>query len=73
MIQQDCSSKNIIEGVKSTLLQDDQDLMMSEDEIISYMDKLPPFSINKDNYFITEFHLIKELTEKQQMQNFKSA
>lgn len=53
--------KNIIEGVKSTLLQDDQDLMMSEDEIISYMDKLPPFSIYKDNYFITGIPLNKRI------------
>lgn len=53
--------KNIIEGVKSTLLQDDQELMMSEDDIISYMDGLPPFSIYKDNFFITGIPLNKRI------------
>ena len=45
--------QRLIEGVKSKIEHDRQELSMSEEEIISYMDGLPPFSIYKDNYFIT--------------------
>ncbi len=45
--------QRLIEGVKSKIEHDRQELAMSEEEIISYMDGLPPFSIYKDNYFIT--------------------
>ena len=45
--------KSLIEGVKSKIAHDRQELVMSEEEIISYIDNLPPFSIYKDNFFIT--------------------
>ncbi|BBD44394.1 MAG TPA: phospholipase [Porphyromonadaceae bacterium] len=44
-----------------SLTQDRQDLAMTEDEIISYMDELPPFSIYKDNYFITGIPLNRSI------------
>lgn len=55
------SLKNLIDGVKSKISQDSPNLAMSEDEIISYMDGLPPFSIYKDNYFITGIPLNGEI------------
>jgi len=45
--------KSIIDDVKSKIEHGRQELAMSEEEIIRYMDGLPPFSIYKDNYFIT--------------------
>ena len=53
--------KSLIEGAKLKIAQDRQDLAMTEDEIISYMDGLPPFSIYKDNYFITGIPLNRSI------------
>ena len=55
------SLKSLIEGIKTKIEQERQGLAMSEDEIISYMDGLPPFSIYKDNYFITGVPLNREI------------
>ncbi len=55
------SLKSLIEGIKTKIEHDRQGLAMSEDEIISYMDGLPPFSIYKDNYFITGVPLNREI------------
>ncbi len=51
--------KILVEDVKTKIEQDRQKLAMSEDEIFRYMDSLPPFSIYKDNYFITGVPLNK--------------
>ncbi|MCE5206386.1 MAG: phospholipase A [Porphyromonadaceae bacterium] len=53
--------RHLIEGVKSKIEHDRQELVMSEEEIISYMDNLPPFSIYKDNYFITGIPLNRNI------------
>ena len=55
------SIKRLIEGVKSKIEHERQELAMSEEEIINYMDNLPPFSIYKDNYFITGIPLNKSI------------
>jgi phospholipase A1 len=55
------SIKHLIEGVKSKIEHERQELAMSEEEIINYMDNLPPFSIYKDNYFITGIPLNKSI------------
>ncbi|HAR39509.1 MAG: hypothetical protein A2W86_10015 [Bacteroidetes bacterium GWD2_45_23] len=55
------SLKNLIEGVKSKIEYDRQELAMTEEEIISHMDNLPPFSIYKDNFFITGIPLNKSI------------
>jgi phospholipase A1 len=53
--------KILVEDVKTKIEQDRQKLSMTEDEIISYMDGLPPFSIYKDNYFITGIPLNRSI------------
>ena len=53
--------RHLIEGVKSKIANDRQELAMSEEEIIRYMDGLPPFSIYKDNYFITGIPLNRSI------------
>jgi len=54
--------KSLIEGAKSKIVHDRQKLAMSDDEIFRYMDSLPPFSIYKDNYFITGVPLNKKIS-----------
>lgn len=53
--------RHLIEGVKSKIANDRQELVMSEEEIVRYMDGLPPFSIYKDNYFITGIPLNRSI------------
>lgn len=53
--------KSLIEGAKSKIAHNRQELSMTEDEIIGYMDELPPFSIYKDNYFITGIPLNRSI------------
>ncbi len=44
---------NIVDYLKSKIEQERQELVMTEGEIIRYMDGLPPpFSIYKDNFFL---------------------
>ncbi len=42
---------NIVDYLKSKIEQERQELVMTEGEIIRYMDGLPPFSIYKDNFY----------------------
>ncbi|MFA5695389.1 MAG: phospholipase A [Proteiniphilum sp.] len=53
--------KGLIETAKSKMAQEWQELAITEDEIINQMDGLPPFSIYKDNYFISGIPLNKRI------------
>lgn len=53
--------KGLIESAKSKMAQEWQELAITEDEIINQMDGLPPFSIYKDNYFISGIPLNKSI------------
>ncbi|MDD2245589.1 MAG: phospholipase A [Proteiniphilum sp.] len=55
---------NIVDYLKSKIEQERQELVMTEDEIIQYMDGLPPFSIYKDNFFITGIPLNKGINRE---------
>ncbi len=55
---------NIVDYLKSKIEQERQELVMTEGEIIRYMDGLPPFSIYKDNFFITGIPLNKGINRE---------
>lgn len=55
------SLKTFVEDIKVRMEGDSERLKMSEEEIISHMDSLPPFSIYKDNFFITGIPLNKSI------------
>ena len=54
--------KRLIEGAKSKIAYDRLELTMTEDDFIRRMDSLPPFSIYKDNFFITGIPLKREIS-----------